>query len=235
MVAPGPHYRYILDLDFRRFNRHLLLGPYYACKLHGESAALLLYGLVHQTNQFFIELTFPAGPVHEPRVIEAAVILDDPKTGRAKARGTNDKPGTFAAFIDVVQQLDPTHETCSACGAATSWPCCPRNPPAGEGERAERSFRSCSGKNKAAPAQRRRPTARRCGMETSRIVQEAPAQIPWYQNIALLEKPADPELGSIPDTDEIPLALFANSESFTPGHLHPTVRARLGCPTCRDG
>ena len=61
-------------------------------------------------------------------------------------------------------------------------------------------------------------------------MQETPAQIPWYQNIALLEKSADPELGSIPDTDEIPLALFANSESFTPGHLPPDRASQARLP-----
>ena len=116
--APGPHYRYILDLDFRRFNRHLLLGPYYACKLHGESAALLLYGPVHQTNQFFIELTSRQALFTNRGVIEAAAILYyDPKTGRAKrGAGTNDKPGTLRRFIDVVQQLDLTHDLFSMRG-----------------------------------------------------------------------------------------------------------------------
>jgi hypothetical protein len=43
-------------------------------------------------------------------------------------------------------------------------------------------------------------------------VQEVIAQIPRNQNIALLSKLANPELRPFPDTDKIPLALFANSE-----------------------
>jgi len=117
--AAGPHYRYILDLDFRRFNRHLLLGPYYACKLHGDSAALLLYGPVHQTNQFFIELTSRQALFANRGVIEAATLLyHDPKTGRAKrGAGAKDKPGTLRRFIDVVQQLDLTHDLFSMRGS----------------------------------------------------------------------------------------------------------------------
>ena len=117
--APGPHYRYILDLDFRRFNRHLLLGPYYAYKLHGDNAALLLYGPIHQTNQFFIELTSRQALFTNRGVIDAATILYyEPKTGRAK-RGTGTterKPGALMRFIDVIQQLDLTHDLFSMKG-----------------------------------------------------------------------------------------------------------------------
>jgi len=117
--APGPHYRYILDLDFRRFNRHLLLGPYNAYKLHGENSALLLYGPIHQTNQFFIELASRQALFTNRGVIDAATILYyDPKTGRAK-RGTGTterKPGALGRFVDVIQQLDLTHDLFSMKG-----------------------------------------------------------------------------------------------------------------------
>lgn len=117
--APGPHYRCILDLDFRRFNRHLLFGPYNAYKLHGDNAALLLYGPIHQTNRSFIELATRQGLFTNRGIIDAATILYyDPKTGRSK-RGamTNEhKPGTMLRFIDVIQQLDLTHDLFSMKG-----------------------------------------------------------------------------------------------------------------------
>ncbi|HNZ35800.1 MAG TPA: hypothetical protein PKJ59_11375 [Syntrophales bacterium] len=117
--APGPHYRYILDLDFRRFNRHLLLGPYNAYKLHGENAALLLYGPIHQTNRFFIELTSRQALFTNRGVIDAATLLYyDPRTGRAKrgAGTTVRKPGALGRFVDVIQQLDLTHDLFSMKG-----------------------------------------------------------------------------------------------------------------------
>ncbi|OPY04600.1 MAG: hypothetical protein A4E67_02318 [Syntrophaceae bacterium PtaB.Bin038] len=115
----GPHYRYILDTDFRRFHRHLLLGPWTAYRLHGDNAALLLYGPLHQTNRFFIELTARQALFTNRGVIDAATHLYyDPKTGRARrgAGSPERKPGTLMRFIDVVQQLDLTHDLFSMKG-----------------------------------------------------------------------------------------------------------------------
>ena len=116
---PGQDYRYILELDYRRYYRHLLAGPYNIFRLHGEGAPLLLSGPPDRISKYYEELSSRQGFITNKGVIEAANLLyfdsekKNPKRGPAV---TTRKPGTLIRFIDVVQQLDLTHDLYSMTG-----------------------------------------------------------------------------------------------------------------------
>jgi len=116
---PGQDGRYILDLDFRRYYRHLLYGPYNIFRLHSERAPLLISGLPDKPSKFYEELSSRQAFVTNKGVIEAANILYyDPrrKGPKSGAGGGIRKPGTLLRFIDVVQQLDLTYDLYSMTG-----------------------------------------------------------------------------------------------------------------------
>jgi hypothetical protein len=116
---PGQDSRHILDLDFRRYNRHLLNGPFNTFRLHGERAPLLFYGPLDKPGKYYEELSSRQGFFTNKGVIEAANLLyyetrrKSPKSG---AGGVTRKPGTLLRFIDVVQQLDLTYDLYSMSG-----------------------------------------------------------------------------------------------------------------------
>jgi hypothetical protein len=115
---PGQDYRHILDTDFRRYYYHLLNGPYNIYKLHEEKIPLLLSGPLYRTSTFYLELASRQGFVTNKGVMEAANLLyyDFPQ-GRPKiAAASKKKPGTLLRFINVVQQLDLTHDLYSMNG-----------------------------------------------------------------------------------------------------------------------
>ena len=116
---PGQDYRYILDLDYRRYYRHLLAGPYNILRLHSEDAPLLMAGPLYGINKYYEQLSSRQGFITNKGVIEAANLLYfDPENGKPK-RGpavTTRKPGALIRFIDVVQQLDLTHDLYSMSG-----------------------------------------------------------------------------------------------------------------------
>lgn len=117
--SPGQDYRYILETGFRYYHRHLLLGPYNIYLIHGDSAPLLLSGTIDKSSKYFLELSSRQGLITNRGVIEAANLLyfdhkqKKPKRGAAVALR---KPGTIRRFIDVIQQLDLTHDLYSMSG-----------------------------------------------------------------------------------------------------------------------
>lgn len=116
---PGQDCRHILDLDFRRYYRHLLNGPYNIFRFHGERAPLLLSGPLDKPSKFYEELSSRQGFVTNKGVIEAANLLYyDPrrKGPKSGAGGPTRKPGRLLRFIDVVQQLDLTYDLFSMKG-----------------------------------------------------------------------------------------------------------------------
>lgn len=116
---PAQDYRYILELDYRRYYRHLLAGPHNIFGLHGEGAPLLLSGPPDRISKYSEELSSRQGFITNKGVIEAANLLyfdfekKSPKRGPAV---TTRKPGALIRFIDVVQQLDLTHDLYSMTG-----------------------------------------------------------------------------------------------------------------------
>jgi hypothetical protein len=117
---PGQDCRHILDLDFRRYYRHLLNGPYNIFRFHGERAPLLLSGPLNKPSKFYEELSSRQGFVTNKGVIEAANFLYyDPhrKGPKSGAGGITRKSGTLLRFIDVVQQLDLNYDLYSMTGA----------------------------------------------------------------------------------------------------------------------
>ena len=116
---PGVDYRFILDLHFRYYYRHLLAGAYTVCRLHGERAALLLYNPLSKSNKFHLELACRQGFLTNKGIIEAANLLYydyHRKRPKRAAAVTTRKPGTLFRFIDVVQQLDLTYDLHSMTG-----------------------------------------------------------------------------------------------------------------------
>jgi hypothetical protein len=116
---PGRDCRHILDLDYRRYYYHLLVGPYNVYRLHGEKVPLLLSGPLYETRRYYLELSARQGFITNRGIIEAANLLYfDSASGKPK-RGpavTTRKPGALIRFIDVVQQLDLTHDLYSMTG-----------------------------------------------------------------------------------------------------------------------
>jgi hypothetical protein len=117
--TPGRDYRYVLDLHFRVYRYHMLLGPYTTYKLHGAGAPLLLYGSLHETGRFYLELSARQAFITNRGIIEAANLLYFDVTKGGPKRGaavTARKPGALIGFIDVVQQLDLTYDLYSMNG-----------------------------------------------------------------------------------------------------------------------
>jgi hypothetical protein len=111
--------RYILDLDYRLYYRHLLLGPYTVYRLYGESIPLLLWEGVEQMGEAYRELSCRQNLLSNRGVIEAANgLYYDEKKGQLKrgAAVKTSKAGSLRRFIDVVQQLDLTYDLHSMTG-----------------------------------------------------------------------------------------------------------------------
>lgn len=116
---PGADYRFILDLDFRRYYRHLLVGPYTIFKIHKVRVPLLLHAPLQLVTKFHEELGSRQGFITNRGVMEAANYLYfNPKKGKTKsgAAVTTRKPGALIRFIDVIQQLDLTYDLHSMTG-----------------------------------------------------------------------------------------------------------------------
>ncbi len=117
--TPGRDYRYILDLDFRVYRYHMLLGPYTTYKLHGAGAPLLLHGPLYETGRIYLELSARQAFITNRGIIEAANLLYFDATKGTPKRGaavTARRPGTLFRFIDVIQQLDLTYDLYSMNG-----------------------------------------------------------------------------------------------------------------------
>jgi hypothetical protein len=111
--------RYILDLDFRLYYRHLLLGPYMVYRLYGEGIPMLLWERVDQMGEAYRELSCRQNLLSNRGVIEAAnTLFYDEKRDRLKkgAAVKTPKAGSLRRFIDVVQQLDLTYDLHSMTG-----------------------------------------------------------------------------------------------------------------------
>ena len=80
---------------------------------------MLLSGPLYETSRYYLELSARQGFITSRGIIEAANILYfDSENGKPK-RGpavTTRKPGALIRFIDVVQQLDLTHDLYSMTG-----------------------------------------------------------------------------------------------------------------------
>ncbi len=116
---PGRDCRHILDLDYRRYYYHLLIGPYNIYRIHGEEAPLLLYGPIYETSRYYLELSARQGFITNKGIIKAANLLYfDAENGKPRrgAALTIRKPGALIRFIDVIQQLDLTYDLYSMTG-----------------------------------------------------------------------------------------------------------------------
>jgi len=115
---PGHNSRYILDLDYRRYYRHLLIGPYYVYRLHGWPVSILLYGPLHKTSKYYEELLSRQEFITNKGVIEAANKLYFDNAGGKQKRGSSTikGPGALLRFIDVIKQLDLTYDLYSMTG-----------------------------------------------------------------------------------------------------------------------
>jgi len=115
----GEDCRYILDLDYRRYYRHLLLGPFIVYRLYAGNIPLLLWEALDQMGEAYRELSCRQNLLSNRGVIEAANTLyyDDKKAQlRRGAAVRTPKGGSLRRFIDVVQQLDLTYDLHSMTG-----------------------------------------------------------------------------------------------------------------------
>lgn len=116
--TPGQDSRHILDLDSRRYYRHLLYGLFNIFALHGEEAPLLCSGPLHRPSTHYEAIASRQGLVTNQGVVDAAHFLYyDLAKGTVKRGATaTPKPGTLGRFIDVIEQLDLTHDLYSMTG-----------------------------------------------------------------------------------------------------------------------
>jgi hypothetical protein len=116
---PGHDSRHILDLDYRRYYRHLLAGPVNTFKLHGDKAPLLLCNPLNRPSKFYEEFSSRQVFITNSGVIEAANLLYYDHQKNIAKRGaavTTRKAGTVHRFIDVIQQLDLNYDLYSMTG-----------------------------------------------------------------------------------------------------------------------
>ena len=115
----GEDSRYVLELDYRRYYRHLLLGPYMVYRLYEASVPLLLWEPLDQMGGAYRELSCRQNLLANRGIVEAAnVLYYDQKRGQVK-RGAGVKTpraGSLRRFIDVIQQLELTYDLYSMTG-----------------------------------------------------------------------------------------------------------------------
>jgi hypothetical protein len=123
---------YVLSPDrkYRQVFRHLVRGPWYAVREHGENAEVLLIhtersGEVLATRgRIFEELASRQGILGNRTVIAAAQHLYfDGKINRPRLGASGYGSGSVRRFAIVVQQLELTYDTraCSGCRRALCW------------------------------------------------------------------------------------------------------------------
>jgi hypothetical protein len=115
----GEDCRYILDSDYRRYYRHLLLGPYTVYRLYEASAPLLLWEPLDQMGEAYRELSCRQNLLANRGIVEAANALyyDEKKAQLKKGAGVRkSRAGSLRRFIDVMQQLDLTYDLYSMTG-----------------------------------------------------------------------------------------------------------------------
>lgn len=121
---PGKSYRYILPAlsdpnHYRHYYRHLLAGSYTIGRLHQAGARVLLCGAVDKLDDFNEQIASRQEFITNPGIVQALDLLYfDTVRGRAKrgAAPNRRKPGTLRRFVDVIQQLDLTHDLYSMSG-----------------------------------------------------------------------------------------------------------------------
>jgi hypothetical protein len=103
---PRQDYHYIPNSH--QPERHLLIGPYSALKLHGKNARLLLYPAVHQHGRFLFDLASRRDLMANRGLMELVDRLYwNPRTNRPKRGASSEnQPGNLRRLIAVAQQLD---------------------------------------------------------------------------------------------------------------------------------
>ena len=108
-------YRYILDLIWRHYYRHLLAGPFYIYKYYRnniEDAMILLFQPLNSPGDYVEQLASSQELVTNQAIIKTATMLYyDPETKSHKKGGqTPGKPGTLRRFLQIIKQLDLTYD-----------------------------------------------------------------------------------------------------------------------------
>lgn len=121
---PKRSYAYILpplgDVDHHRhYYRHRLAGPYRIVRLHPGSARSLLSGQVSKFDDYNEQIASRQEFITNSGIVSALDLLyfdserEKPKRGAAANKR---KPGTLRRFVDVIQQLELTHDLYSMDG-----------------------------------------------------------------------------------------------------------------------
>ena len=120
---PGARHRHILDEDnWARYYRHLVAGPVRMYLFHGDDpdkVRLLLGAAVHKHPDYMEQFAGRQELAANKGVLEAAASLYWDSGKRRPRRGfapNRHAPGTLRRFVDVVQQLDLTHDLFSMHG-----------------------------------------------------------------------------------------------------------------------
>lgn len=105
-------HRYVYSADYRHRYRHLIAGPYYTYRNHGEFSRLILHPEVHTHGDFAEQLAARSDLLTNPGVVRALdALYFDAVRGKPKKGGTNRKRGgTLRRFITVLQQLERTFD-----------------------------------------------------------------------------------------------------------------------------
>ncbi len=116
--SPGEIYSYIPGAGYLNRHRHLLAAPYRMFKRHGEGAVLLLDTPLDADNPFQFHFVSRPSFAFNPAVLDAATRLYyDGKRRRPKPGALlPEKAGGLIRFVDVVEQLELTHDLHSLDG-----------------------------------------------------------------------------------------------------------------------
>ncbi|MFQ5716355.1 MAG: hypothetical protein ACE5GQ_04575 [Nitrospinales bacterium] len=108
----GMDYRHILEKGYRYQHRHLLAGPYATYQMYGEKARLLLHGPLHQESNIHHQLATRQEFITNRGIIEAvdALYFDSQHNRPKKGTLSKNKAGSLFRFIDVIRQLELTHD-----------------------------------------------------------------------------------------------------------------------------
>jgi hypothetical protein len=119
---PGRDYRHIPEPGYPYGHRHLIMGAYLVYTVYGwgeELSKLPLHAPLSVESAFHHEIATRQSVITNRGIMEALHILYYDDLHRRPKRGpimNKNAPGSLYRFIDVIQQLDVTHDLYSMSG-----------------------------------------------------------------------------------------------------------------------
>src|ERR1043165_5170393 len=111
---PGEIARHIPSSDFPKYYRHLLLGPYRICLLHGEPARLILHNPLSSPGDLYEQIASRQKGITNVALMRAIdrLYFDPARNGGEPKRGatTAKRRGNLRRLIEYYDQIDLTYD-----------------------------------------------------------------------------------------------------------------------------